>query len=223
MDQLSISWVATRAVWAYRSPREAFVAPRTAMSEIATTAMKKIAPATSDSRRVNPRALRTPGLIALNLGCSIVEENDVPNDRVVGRVGDPDAVREHDRARSHRHLPVHVEADRERIGLHHTRTGHHDEGLAPAGGQPVAVPVQAVGERRVADDVVGRVLLPEDERLVRVRTDRRAGALCPEVVALRGALADGGRPDRLELLEDVPGLSAHPGHLARAGQGAAGH
>src|SRR5215475_12589547 len=28
IEYLSISWVATRAVWAYRSPREALVAPR---------------------------------------------------------------------------------------------------------------------------------------------------------------------------------------------------
>src|SRR5215469_14247640 len=127
MDHFSISWVATRAACAYRIPREALVAPRTEISEIATTAVKKMAPATSASRRVNPRGLRTPGLIALNLGRSIVEEDDGADDHRIGDVADRDAVREDDRPGGDRYLPVHVEADREGCRLQHPRAGHHDE------------------------------------------------------------------------------------------------
>src|SRR5262249_17237475 len=186
----SISWVATRAVWAYRIPSEALVAPRTDISEIATTATKKMAPATSASRRVNPLGLLTPGLIALNLGCSIVEQDDEADERRLDDVSDLDAIGEEHRPRRDRHLPVHVEADREGSRLRHASPRDHHGGVGTVDRQRVAIAVHPVHARRVAHDSVGRVELPEDEAPVGIHAGGPRSVRA-EIVALRGALAHG--------------------------------
>src|SRR5262245_42304848 len=125
--------------------------------------MKKIAPATSASRRVNPRRLGTPGLILLYLGRSIVEENDVADDHRVGRVGDHEAVGPSARRRIDRHLSVHVEADSEGSGLYQSASGlcarQRDERLVGAERKEVPGRVRAIDAAGVDDRGGGRVQL----------------------------------------------------------------
>src|SRR5215813_6225670 len=160
MLQFSSSWVATRDAWAYRIPFEALFIPCTESSEIATTETKKIPPATSVSRRVNPPALRTVGLVTLYLHGSVVEEDDRSPQSLLDHVPDSQAVgpgaRDDDGGRVGRvvggdgRLTVDVEADGERRRLDDASPGHFQHRVHPRAGKPapVAHAVDAVRERR---------------------------------------------------------------------------
>src|SRR5512132_1265384 len=136
---------------------------------MATTATKKMAPATSASSRVNPLGSWTPGFIFLHLDRTIVEENDPSDERRLRRVADLDAVGEDNGARGHCHLAIQIEPYGEWGGLDDPCAGDHHQGGVGAPGKPVSVRILPVVDRVVDHVGGGGVLLDEDEGLVSIR------------------------------------------------------